>query len=299
VCLLEKAYAKAHGSYRAISGGQIAEALLDLTGAPALTINFDEPGFSLDRLWGQLVYFKSQGFPMGCATGGGDPQLREVGLCGNHAYSILECREIRSRASPPGLVRLLRIRNPHGVGEWNGDWSDASAKWSDIIGVGASSGGASLERTGVNDGTFWMDLTHFVMGFQLVDVCMAYRDWHARLPCDSCCVNWANTKGKSLIQSIGCAALLTCTNFRSFDNAFCARTCPLRVCRDVYRIRIHSKTTLYVSALQPSKRGSWCRADRKKSYKLGDVSLLVVQVAAVRIACEYCMLLLTIPHGWH
>ena len=31
---VEKAYAKAHGSFQAISGGQVAEALLDLTGAP-------------------------------------------------------------------------------------------------------------------------------------------------------------------------------------------------------------------------------------------------------------------------
>ena len=237
VCLLEKAYAKAHGSYKAISGGHIAEALLDLTGAPCFTINFDEPHFNLDRLWTQLVFFKSKGFPMGCATGGGDPQLKEVGLCGSHAYSILECREIESKAASREIVRLLRIRNPHGVGEWNGDWSDASATWSQQLSHG-------LERTGVNDGTFWMDLTHFVMGFQLVDVCMAYRDWHAR----------------------------------SFVNAFCPRACPSRVCRDLYRVRIHRETTLYVSVMQPTKRGAWCRTDRKKSYKLGDVSVLVVQL---------------------
>lgn len=47
VCLLEKAYAKAHGCYRAISGGEIAEALLDLTGAPTATVQFDAPGFRL------------------------------------------------------------------------------------------------------------------------------------------------------------------------------------------------------------------------------------------------------------
>ena len=138
VCLLEKAYAKAHGSYKAISGGHIAEALLDLTGAPTFTINFDEDHFNLDKLWcarnspvrtllccallmrcagggrTQLVYFKSQGFPMGCATGGGDAMLKEVGLCGSHAYSILECREVTSATAPTGTVRLLRIRNPHG-----------------------------------------------------------------------------------------------------------------------------------------------------------------------------------------
>ena len=28
-------------------------------------------------------------------------------------------------------------------------------------------------------------------------------------------------------------------------------------------------------ALQPTKRGAWCRADRKKSYRLGDLSVLI------------------------
>eukprot|EP00808_Paulinella_micropora_P027667 g78868.t1 len=37
----------------------------------------------------------------------------------------------------------------------------------------------ALTRTGVDDGTFWMDLTHFFMGFSSVDVCYAYRGWHA------------------------------------------------------------------------------------------------------------------------
>ncbi|CAE7408386.1 Capn15, partial [Symbiodinium sp. CCMP2456] len=45
VPLVEKAYAKAHGSYKAISGGSVAEALLDLTGAPCESIDLED----LDR----------------------------------------------------------------------------------------------------------------------------------------------------------------------------------------------------------------------------------------------------------
>lgn len=248
VPLLEKAYAKAHGSYQAISGGEIAEALLDLTGCPTESIDFDEPGFDPEELWQRLMDFKAADFPMGCATAG-NPELREVGLCGNHAYSVLDVREIfdprfmgrelgYGGARQEGQVRLLRIRNPHGVGEWNGEWSDKSTEWTESL-------SSELGCTGVDDGTFWMDYTHFLMAFQVVDVCLAHRGWHAA----------------------------------SFGNAFCAKSSGSRLCKNIYELRCDRPTTLYAMALQPTKRGAWCREDRKKSYKPGDISLLVLRLS--------------------
>ena len=49
--------------------------------------------------------------------------------------------------------------------------SDRSAKWAQLIGFDG-------ERTGVDDGTFWIDWTHFLMGFSIVEVCLARRGWH-------------------------------------------------------------------------------------------------------------------------
>lgn len=237
--LLEKAYAKAHGSYKAISGGEIAEALLDLTGAPTITVDFASRDFDMELLWQRLRAYGRAKYPMGCATAP-DPMLKEVGLCGSHAYSILDVREVRAAGE---TVRLIRVRNPHGVGEWNGDFSDNSEKWSSI----AAAGGSSLERTGVNDGTFWIDYTHFMMAFSVVDVALADKTFHSK----------------------------------SFDNAFPAsNTGVSRNCAFSYKIEIKEPTTVFALVLQPTKRGARLgRADRKKSYKPGDISCVVVKLA--------------------
>ena len=189
---------------------------------------------------------------MGCGTNNAEGQqnLREVGLVGGHAYSILDVREATTRSGE--RVRLLRVRNPHGCTEWNGEWSDASDLWSQLVGSdGGGAGGAAgpgFERTGVDDGTFWIDYTKFMMGFSHVDVCYAFRGWHAR----------------------------------SYPNHFPPdRKTSKRLCASVLTIRVHERpTTLMVMALQPTKRGSWCRADRKKSYRLGDLSVLVGRLTA-------------------
>ena len=253
--LVEKAYAKAHGSYQAISGGWIAEALLDLTGAPTEMIDLGDERFDSELMWARLRAYHQLGLPMGCGTNNaeGSQNLKEVGLVGGHAYSILDVRNACTTAGE--VVRLLRVRNPHGCTEWNGDWSDQSQMWAQLIDSdagGASSDAAlprgSFERTGVDDGTFWIDYTKFMMGFTDVDVCYALRGWHAR----------------------------------SFANHFPSdRRTSRRVCASVLTVRAAASrpTTLMVMALQPTKRGAWCRADRKRSYRLGDLSVIIARLS--------------------
>jgi Calpain family cysteine protease len=88
-CLVEKAYAKAHGSYQQLSGGFIAEGLQDLTGAPTETVVFQAGFLDVDTFWARLLSFAAAGFLMGVATAqGGD------GLVGGHAYSVLDVLEV-------------------------------------------------------------------------------------------------------------------------------------------------------------------------------------------------------------
>ena len=49
----------------------------------------------------------------------------------NHAYGLNDVFEIKdehSKEKDAPNIRLLRLRNPWGKGEWNGDWSDNSAQ---------------------------------------------------------------------------------------------------------------------------------------------------------------------------
>lgn len=110
--LIEKAYAKVHGSYKSLHGGFISEAFQDLTGAPTerlyltryrlsntmmmrrMSYTGSHPTFpretpQVDELWVKLLSFSSAGFVMGAATSsGGD------GIVPCHAYSILNILEI-------------------------------------------------------------------------------------------------------------------------------------------------------------------------------------------------------------
>jgi Calpain family cysteine protease len=122
VQLLEKSWAKVHGSYEATIIGLPSDALKALTGAP---VEFYSHDFYTDQeLWGIIKDADERRFIALASSAGEEEQdknLKKVGLVSDHAYTILSVYEIEVKGK---TLQLLKLRNPWGHQEWTGDWSD-------------------------------------------------------------------------------------------------------------------------------------------------------------------------------
>ncbi|KAK2002595.1 calpain family cysteine protease [Colletotrichum falcatum] len=161
--LLEKAYAKVHGDYEAISGGWPGEAVEDMTGGVTSTIATNRV-LRKDRLWKELVNTDGE-FVFALAAIGTGWDWQKSGLALGHAYSILQSREEVDEDGKK--VRLVQIRNPWGersyggVGEWNGPWSDGSKEWTPYW-------LKRLNHTFGDDGVFWMSYEDMLSTFMYI-----------------------------------------------------------------------------------------------------------------------------------
>ncbi|KAK6936992.1 Peptidase C2, calpain, catalytic domain [Dillenia turbinata] len=140
VSILEKAYAKLHGSYEALEGGLVQDALVDLTGGAGEEIDMRSAQAQIDlasgRLWSQLLRFKQEGFLLGAGSpSGSDVHISSSGIVQGHAYSLLQVREVDGH-------KLVQIRNP---------WANES-----------------------KDGIFWMSWQDFQIHFRSIYVCRVY-----------------------------------------------------------------------------------------------------------------------------
>lgn len=167
VSVLEKAYAKLHGSYEALEGGLVQDALVDLTGGAGEEIDMRCSQSQIDlasgRLWSQLLRFKQEGFLLGAGSpSGSDVHVSSCGIVQGHAYSILQVREVDGH-------KLVQIRNPWANEvEWNGPWSDASPEWTDRM-------KHKLKHVQqAKDGIFWMSWQDFQIHFRSIYVCRVY-----------------------------------------------------------------------------------------------------------------------------
>ena len=132
--ILEKAWAKVYGSYQRIEGGTIGEALPALTGAPTDMIIHDDIA-NKENLWKEILAADKRQYVIATSVSS-DKQhktqesIKTMGLVDSHAYSLISAHVVQKGSL---TVRLLKIRNPWGRKEWNGDWSDHSPLWTPEI----------------------------------------------------------------------------------------------------------------------------------------------------------------------
>ncbi|KAF9009889.1 hypothetical protein BDQ17DRAFT_1273557 [Cyathus striatus] len=171
VPLLEKAYAKLHGSYASISGGWDSEAIEDMTGGVSSFIPIKDI-FDTDQFWTDELLRVNKDRLFGCSFDPLSPfrsyrfGLSEVqGVIGGHAYSVLRAIECKGK-------RFLVIRNPWGKTEWKGPWSDGSKEWQgewlEILPV--------LGHVFGDDGQFVMEYKDFLNVWQDVDRTILFDD---------------------------------------------------------------------------------------------------------------------------
>ncbi|KAL7711879.1 Calpain family cysteine protease [Entamoeba marina] len=166
VMLIEKAYAKACGSYFNIEGGFPFEALYDLTGMPQYRIVLNSENNS--SLYESLKKYNAKQYVMSANVSEEITDLTEqTGLIPGHSYSLVKVEEIEGN-------QLVQMRNPWGKGEWKGEWCDTDSKWTDELRnkYHASNG------DNYDDGLFFIPINDFCKYFDDITIVRYKNNWN-------------------------------------------------------------------------------------------------------------------------
>ena len=159
--LVEKAYAKLHGTYGEIEGGWPKEALVDFSGGCIESINFEAIPENLFEIMYKAGH---KGAMMSCTTPGQDEGATdESGMVPGHAYSITKVIKLELDGEEH---QLIRVRNPWGnSSEWNGDWSDEQIR--------ALPEEVKAEHGIVDedDGEFYMSINDLLKNCDAISIC--------------------------------------------------------------------------------------------------------------------------------
>ncbi|XP_062406184.1 calpain-3b [Sardina pilchardus] len=163
--LLEKAYAKLHGSYEALKGGNALEAMEDFTGGVTEFFEVQEAPKELFTIMRKAL---ERGSLMGCSID--QVVAREQtcktssGLVKGHAYSITAVEEGPQKVLKDTRIRLVRLRDP-----WGMDASPTcmSKDWTTL----AQSDQDKKRLEPIEEGEFWMSFQNFQKHFTKLEIC--------------------------------------------------------------------------------------------------------------------------------
>jgi calpain-15 len=168
VMILEKAFAKMFGGYSKLVLGDVRDALIDMTGCPSFTETLnDEKMLSnseKDQLWNEIKESLSKKYIVVSGTKMFKAETSNTGLIKEHAYSILRVADVEGH-------KIINLRNPWGLFDWEGEWSVNSPLWKETI-VNEVKPNLSGE-----DNAFWMSWRNFLENFETVTTCKT-TGWH-------------------------------------------------------------------------------------------------------------------------
>ncbi|XP_075392186.1 calpain-13 [Tenrec ecaudatus] len=162
-CLLEKAYAKLHGSYSNLHYGFLEDAFVDLTGG---VVTIPSSNLTPSELMMMVKTAAQAGSLMACQTSPGpttgDNEM-ENGLVSLHAYTVTGAEQVQYRR---GWENIMRLWNPWGQTEWKGRWSDRSLEWQETQDPKKH----QLYKN-KDDGEFWISCRDFQNNFSRLSIC--------------------------------------------------------------------------------------------------------------------------------
>ena len=165
VQLLEKAWAKANLNYESTISGLPSDAYRCLTGAPVEFYNHD---FYDEDLWQIIKDSDAKNYIISASSATAEQEtkdLKKVGLVSDHAYSVISAVEVNPQ------TRLLKLRNPWGHQEWNGDWSDKSTKWTPELRL-------KLGAVDLEDGVFFISFSDYMNYYRSTTICRVNDGFH-------------------------------------------------------------------------------------------------------------------------
>ncbi|XP_056301497.1 calpain-3b isoform X2 [Danio aesculapii] len=163
--LMEKAYAKLHGSYEALKGGNSLEAMEDFTGG---VTEFYEITEAPKELYNIMRKALKRGSLMGCAIDTLVPTAQRTktasGLVRGHAYSVTGVEQGKRKDGKDLMIRLIRVRDPWGVAP------PPACKSNDWVELAKTEQDKQRLQPG-GQGEFWMCFEEFQKNFTKLEIC--------------------------------------------------------------------------------------------------------------------------------
>ena len=121
----------------------------------------NEKTVTVDSIWKQLSESTARGDIMQAgsksSTGKTNNMYFKNGIATEHAFTILGTKELTDASG--NKIKLLKMRNPWGVEEYKGDYSDKSAKWTPEL---RKQAGSVIK----NNGEFFIPIKDYFNSFE-------------------------------------------------------------------------------------------------------------------------------------